>query len=58
MTAPPPAVAAHRQQIRDSYAASIAQAQQAGGGDIADALRLQLQGREQQWQTEDEEAAS
>lgn len=57
MTAPLRAVAAHRQQIRDSYADSIAQAAQTGD-DVAEDLRLQLQGRERQWQVEDEEAAS
>ena len=51
MTAPAPAVEAHRQQIRDSYAKSIAQA----SDDDADAFRRQLQTREQQWQTEDDE---
>lgn len=57
MTAPLPAVAAHRQQIRDSYAASIAQYEQSGDYDNAKAIRLQLRGREQHWQTEDEAAS-
>ena len=58
MTAPTTSVAAHRQQIRDSYAISITQAEKAGDDDGADDFRRQLQVREQQWKAEDGEGVS
>ena len=58
MTAPAPAVAAHRQQIRDSYTASLAEAIEADDLVVVKALREQLATREKQWKAEDGEAAS
>ena len=58
MTAPAPAVEAHRQQIRDSYAASLAEAVEADDIDLVKALREQLDTRELQWAAEDGEVVS
>lgn len=58
MTAPTTSVAAHRQEIRDSYAASLAEAIKADDLVVVKALREQLETREQQWKADDEEAAS
>ena len=58
MTAPAPAVAAHRQVIRDSYTASLTEAVEADDLDRVKDLRAQLATREEQWQAEDGEAAS
>ena len=58
MTAPAPAVAAHRQEIRDSYAASLAEAVEAKDLGLVEDLRTQLATREEQWEAEDGEAVS
>ena len=58
MTAPAPAVEAHRQEIRDSYAASLAEAVEVGDLDRVKALREQLDTREKQWKAEDREGVS
>ena len=58
MTAPTTSVAAHRQQIRDSYAASLTEAVEADDLDLVKALREQLDTREKQWTSEDGEGES
>ena len=58
MTAPAPAVEAHRQEIRDSYAASLAEAIEADDLDRVEDLRAQLATREKQWKAEDGEDVS
>ena len=58
MTAPATSVAAHRQEIRDSYAASLAEAIKADDLDRVKALREQLATREKQWAREDGEGVS
>lgn len=58
MTAPAPSVAAHRQEIRDSYAASLAEAAAADDLVVVKALREQLATREKQWAAEDGEGTS
>ena len=58
MTAPTTSVAAHRQVIRDSYAASLAEAVEVRDLDRVEDLRAQLEAREEQWAAEDGEAVS